>query len=84
MVVRVVVVELKQEVLVLRIVFLEDIQVVRVEIIAKVVEVVVVLINLDMVHLMNQIFGDTVVTVLIEVLGGLRDLYLVLVGEVVQ
>jgi hypothetical protein len=53
-------------------------------VVVQVVEVVVVLINLDTVHLMNQIFGDTVVMVYIEMLGGLRDLLLVLVEEVVQ
>jgi hypothetical protein len=53
-------------------------------VVVQVVEVVVVLINLDTVHLMNQIFGDMVVTVLIEVLGVLRDLQSVLVEEVVQ
>ena len=84
MVVRVVAVELKEEVLVLRIASLEDIQVDWGDLLAKVVAVEVVLINLDTVHLMNQIFGDMVVTVLIEVLGVLRDLHSVLVEEVAQ
>jgi hypothetical protein len=53
-------------------------------VVVQVAAVVAVLINLDTVAIMNQASLVKVVMVYIEMLGGLRDLLLVLVGGVVQ